>query len=425
MMPLPVMPLLVTPLEWVRAHAISLPLLAKFALGMAIIVGVPPLSRRIHLPAVVGLLLSGVLLGPYCLDFVGKNRPTADFFAELGKLLLMFFAGLEIDLEQFLKRRNRSIAFGLLTTFTPLLLGTGVGLLFGYRAIPAIVLGSLLASHTLLALPIVTRLGVTRLEPVIITAGATVMSDTLSLIVFAICVPVYKTGFSASGLAVQLLEIAVFFPLILVGLSRVSAYILKKVENDESAYFVLMLAILAVAAQISQRINLPGIVGAFLAGLAVNAAVRDKPAKGKLEFFGNTLFIPVFFIVTGFLINPVTFVRTLTGHFALVVAVIAALLIGKMIAAQIAGRAFAYSPGARMTMWSLTLPQVAATLAATLVAFDTFNSAGQRLVDERLLNVVLVVVLATSILGPVLTEHFAPRMLPSPSSKQTPEKRAA
>jgi Kef-type K+ transport system membrane component KefB len=186
-----------------------------------------------------------------------------------------------------------------------------------------------------------------------------------------------------------------------------------------------MLAILAVAAQLSQTINLPGIVGAFLAGLAVNAAVRDKPAKGKLEFFGNSLFIPVFFIVTGFLINPVTFVRTLTGNFPLVAAVIGALLIGKLIAAQIAGRAFAYTPAARMTMWSLTLPQVAATLAATLVAFDTFNSAGQRLVDERLLNVVLVVVLATSILGPVLTEHFAPRMLSSPSDKQAPEKQAA
>src|SRR5437667_9979999 len=132
----------------------------------------------------------------------------------------MFFAGLEIDLEQFLKRRNRSIIFGVLTTFSPLLLGTAVGLLFGYKAIPAVVLGSLLASHTLLGLPIVTRLGITRLEPIIITAGATVMSDTLSLIVFAICVPVYKTGLSVSGLAVQIIEIAIFFPVVLVGLSR-------------------------------------------------------------------------------------------------------------------------------------------------------------------------------------------------------------
>ena len=60
------------------------------------------------------------------------------------------------------------------------------------------------------------------------------------------------------------------------------------------------------------RFNLPGIVGAFLAGLAVNAAVHDKPAKEKLEFFGNSFFIPIFFVVTGFLIDPVAFFQSIT-----------------------------------------------------------------------------------------------------------------
>ena len=120
------------------------------------------------------------------------------------------------------------------------------------------------------------------------------LSDTLSLIVFAICLPIYQSGFSVSGLLVQLIEIAVFVPLILLGLSRVGAYFLKKVEHDEDAYFILMLAILAVASLLAESINLPDIVGAFLAGLAVNAAVKNKPAKEKLEFFGNSFFIPIF-----------------------------------------------------------------------------------------------------------------------------------
>jgi Kef-type K+ transport system membrane component KefB len=393
--------------EWLH----SLPSLAKFALGMAIIVGIPPLSRRARLPAVVGLLLCGVVIGPHVLGFFGEHAPIADFFAELGKLLLMFFAGLEIDIEQFRRQRNKSIIFGLVTTLTPLLLGTAVGLFFGYQLVAAIVLGSLLASHTLLAAPIIVRLGGTRLEPITITFGATVFSDTLSLIVFAICVPIYQSGFSVSGLVVQLIEIAIFVPLILFGLSRLGADVLRKVEDDEDAYFILMLAIVAVAGLLAQSINLPGIVGAFLAGLAVNAAVHDRPAKVKLEFFGNSFFIPIFFIVTGFLIDPVAFFQSITTNFPLASAVIAALLVGKWIAVQIAGRAFAYTPAARMTMWSLTLPQVAATLAATLVAFDTRNPAGQRLIDGRLLNVVLVLLLTTSILGPVLTEHFAPRLL--------------
>src|SRR5206468_8202791 len=182
------------------------------------------------------------------------------------------------------------------------------------------------------------------------------------------------SGFSASGLAIQVIEIIVFVPLVLFGLSRAGAYVLRKVENDEETYFILMLGILTVTALLAQFINLPGIVGAFLAGLAVNAAVKEKPAKGKLEFLGNTMFIPTFFIVTGFLIDPIALVRSLTEDSFLAGGIMAALLAGKWIAAESCGRIFGYTTAARKTVWSLTLPQVAATLAATLVAYRTLNA---------------------------------------------------
>jgi Kef-type K+ transport system membrane component KefB len=389
----------------------ALPPLAKFAVAMAIIVGVPPLARRVGIPEAVGLLLFGVVLGPYVLGLFGEDRPIANFFAELGKLLLMFSAGLEVDIILFRKAQTRSIIFGLVTTIVPLILGTLLALAFGYAIIPAIVVGSLLASHTLLGLPTVRRLGALRLEPIIVTIGATVLSDTLSLIVFAICVPTFTTGFSPTGLASQLIEIAVFVPLILFGLSRVGAYALSKVQDNEDAEFVLMLGIMAIAGMLADLINLPDIVGAFLAGLAVNAATRERAAKAKLDFFGKALFIPCFFVATGFLIDPITFVRSVVVSFPLVAGIIATLLLGKWIAAMVVGRAFGYLPATRLTIWALTVPQVAATLAATLVAYHTVNASGQRLLDERMLNAVLVLMLATSILGPVLTERFAPRML--------------
>jgi len=281
--------------EFLRAQAVTLPLLAKFAIAMAVIVGIPPLARRAHFPVVVGLLLTGVVTGPHGLDVAGQNRPVAEFFAELGALLLMFFAGLEIDLIQFRQTQRKTIIFGLWTTGPPLLLGTAVGFLFGYKPVAAVVLGSLLASHALLGLPIVTGLGIARLEPVTITVGVTVISDTLSLIVFAICVPTWETGFSLTGLVEQLIEIAIFVPLILLGLSRLGAYLLSKVEDDEDAYFILMLAILALAGTLATSINLPGIVGAFLAGLAINTAAQTRPAKEKLEFFGNSFLHPDLF----------------------------------------------------------------------------------------------------------------------------------
>jgi Kef-type K+ transport system membrane component KefB len=397
--------------ELLRSQAVSLPPLAKFALGMALIFGIPPLARRVRLPGVVGLLLSGVVIGPHVLGIFGEKRPIADFMAELGKLLLMFFAGLEVDLMRFRQAQGRSMLFGLITAGVPLLLGTAVGLMFGYRIIPAIVVGSLIASHTLLASPIVAQFGVNRLEPIIVTVGATVLSDTFSLVVFAISVSTYEKGFSLSGFAEQLIEIAVFVPFILFGLSRAGAYVLNKVEAEENAYFALTFGIMAIAGVLAQAVNLPGIVGAFLAGLALNEAVRDKPAKDKLEFFGNSFFIPIFFMVTGFLIDPLALVQSIVDNFALVMAVVVALIAGKFIAAQIAGRAFEYRPAARMTMWSLTLPQVASTLAAALVAFKTFDPLHQPLIDHRMLDVVFVLMVTTAILGPVLTQHFAPRML--------------
>jgi Kef-type K+ transport system membrane component KefB len=410
-------------LEFVRSHALELPTLAKFALGMAVLFGVPPLSRLVRLPPVVGLLLSGVVLGPHVLDVVGTKRPIADFFADLGKLLLMFFAGLEIDLALFRRAQRKAITFGLITTTIPLLLGAAVGLWFGYGMVTALVLGSLLASHTLLGLAIVTKEGVNRLEPVTVTVGATVLSDTLSLVVFAMCVSTFERGFSVGGLARQLIEIVVFVPLLLFCVGRAGKYLLKRAEGDEQAYFVLMLGIMAAAVAVTQVVELPGIVGAFLAGLAVNSAVQHAPAKEKLEFFGNSLFIPIFFVVTGFLIDPTVFVRTIVGNFALAAAVVGALIIGKGVAASVAARAFHYTRAARMTMWSLTLPQVAATLAATLVGYDTLNAAGQRLIDEKILDVVFVLILVTATLGPILTQQYAPLMR-APAGRTGREKAA-
>ena len=400
--------------SFLRDYLFTMPVLAKFAVGMVMLVIIPRLSRRLHVPVPVGLLLSGVIVGPYVLDIFGKVRPIADFLAELGKLLLMFFAGLEINLELFRRARNRSIALGIATTAIPLVLGTIVGLSFGYAAIPAIVIGSLLASHTLLGLSIVSRLGLGSLEPVTVAVGATVISDTLSLVVFAICVSIYTTGFSPSGLTLLLAEIAGYIALVLFGLSRLGAYVLKRVENEEDAYFVLMLSIMAIAGVLADAIQLPGIVGAFLAGLAINASAQDAPASVKLAFLGKSLFIPIFFVVTGFLINPISFVYGIFDNFLLVASIIGALLVGKWIAARGVGRAFGYSRNEQLTIWSLTLPQVAATLAATLVAHETLGAAGQRLLDDRMLNVVLVLVFATSVLGPVLTERFASRLTTSP-----------
>jgi Kef-type K+ transport system membrane component KefB len=401
-------------MEWLdafRSHAVALPNLAKFAIVMAIVAGAPALARRIRVPELVGLLAFGVLIGPYVLDIAPMNHPIVQFFGDLGRLLLMFTAGLEIELDLFRKAQARSVTFGIVTMIVPQMLGTAYGLVFGYGVIPAIVIGSLLASHTLLALPIVARLGALGLEPIVVVIGATLVADTLSLLVFGICVSIYTTGFSLNGLALQILEVAILVPLILLGVSRAGAWILGKLRDHPEGYFVTMLGIMALCGMLADMINLPDIVGAFLAGLAVNAAVGDHPAKEKLDFFGRAFFIPIFFIVVGFLIVPAAVGQTIFNNFWLVAGMVMSLILGKAIAAWIGGRAFGYARQARLTMWALTLPQVAATLAATLVGYNTLNAAGERLLTGDIFNAVLVLLVVTSVLSTILTELFAPGMI--------------
>src|SRR6516164_9610850 len=176
---------------------------------------------------------------------------------------------------------------------------------------------------------------------------------------------------------------------------------------------------MVVAGVLADSINLPDIVGAFLAGWAVNAAAAGHPAKEKLVFFGKALFIPIFFIVTGLLIVPVAIGQTILNSFWLVAGMIASLILGKGIAAAIAGRAFGYVRQARLTMWALTLPQVAATLAAAMVGYDTFNAAGERLLAEEIFNATLVLLVVTSLLGPVLTGLFTPGMITEDARTKT------
>src|SRR5262245_66668908 len=134
----------------------------------------------------------------------------------------MFFAGMEIDLVQFNRTRNRSVGFGLLTFSLPLAAGLLVEFGAGYPWVGALLIGSLLASHTLIAYPIVEKLGKLRNEAVTVTIGATVFTDVAALLVLAVCIPIHASGFAPTTFAVQVLELAVYVPAVVLGLGWVA-----------------------------------------------------------------------------------------------------------------------------------------------------------------------------------------------------------
>ncbi|TBR61874.1 sodium:proton antiporter [Westiellopsis prolifica IICB1] len=380
-----------------------------FTILLLVIFTVPPIFEKLRLPGLVGLLIAGVLLGENGLKLLNSESETIKLLSEIGKVYLMFVAGLEIDLEQFRKTRNRSIGFGTLTFIVPLIAGIVVGRLFNFSWNTSVLIGSLLASHTLLAYPIVSRLGVVTNEAVTVTIGATIFTDTGALLVLAICVGIHGGEFTALSLITLLGGLAIYSAVVLFGFDWAGKEFFRRSGDEQGNQFLFILLALFIASVGAQVIGVEKIVGAFLAGLAVNDVLGRSPVKEKVEFVGSVLFIPCFFVDMGLLIDIPAFIKTLSSVW-LAVAIVVGLIGSKFLAAFIAKLLYRYNTPEMLTMWSLSLPQVAATLAAALVAYETVNPAGERLINEGVLNSVIVLMLVTSILGPVITARFATRL---------------
>ena len=381
--------------------------LLVFAIVMFFILVIPKLFEKIHLPGLVGLLLCGLLLGPNGLNL---NNGHGQLFSDVGKLMVMFFAGLEIDYEDFVLNKYKSLIFGMATFLLPLGAGMIIGLSFGYSFNTSLLIGSLLASHTLLAMPILIRYGIVNIEAVNVTVGATIFTDIAALIVLTACVSLHTVGFAPKILAVRLIGALIYLPALLFVARKVAKFFIPRMHNNEDSKTILILVIMVVAAVGAEMIHLEGIVGAFIGGLAVGEIIRGSKTKAKLETLGNTLFIPAFFIAVGALIKPMSFLKLRGSNIWFVIFIVGGLISTKFLASFIASKILRYKKTEMLTMWSLSVPQVAATLAAALVAFETKNADGVSLISESVFDTIIILVAVTSILGLTLTERFAKRI---------------
>ena len=379
--------------------------LVAFTILLLVSVTIPPLFERLRLPGLVGLLAAGVLLGPSVSGLLDPTGDVEKLLSDIGKIYLMFVAGLEIDLQDFRKTRNRSLTFGSATFLVPMIAGIVLSRSFGFDWVAAILVGSLLASHTLLAYPIVMRLGIAREESVGATVGATIFTDIGALLVLAMCVSAEAGDFSAQFVVKQLFLLAIFALVVLFGLDWLGKQYFRHNGDHEGNQFLFVLAAVFLSAIASELVNIEAIVGAFLAGLAVNDVVGNGPVKEKVEFVGGVLFIPFFFICMGLLLDVGILVESLTTNLGFTLALSTSLIASKFLAALVVKPLHGYSWNQTLTMWSLSLPQVAATLAAAVVGLQ----AG--IITELDLNAVIVMMLVTSVLGPILTARFAGRLM--------------
>ncbi len=375
-----------------------------FAIILFIILLSPILLRKIRIPGIIGLIISGVLIGPHGLNLIERNS-AIELFSTIGLLYILFIAGLELDMNSFRQTRYKSILFGLVTFLVPMVIGYPVcRYILDYSVSASLITTSLFATHTLVAYPIVSRMGIARNQSVEVTVGGTIITDTAVLILLAVIVG-YNTAGSAALLWPRLIiSFGLFLVVVLYFIPHISAWFFSKLEAEKHSHYIYVLSVLFFCAFLAELAGLEPIIGAFAAGLALNRLIPSTSSlMNRIEFAGNSLFIPFFLISVGMLVDLRVIFRGLDLLYIAGI-LIAVAIFSKWIAAWITATILKYSKSQRRLMFGLSTARAAATLAIILVGIEN------GIVDVREQNAIILLILVTCLISSIITESAAKKV---------------
>ena len=385
----------------------SVPLVTQpvqiFFIVLVIILFTPLLLNKLKIPHIIGMIVAGVVIGPYGFNILDNDSSFA-IFGQVGLLYLMFLAGLEIDMYHLRLNMRKGLLFGLLTLLIPLVLGvlTSVWLL-GLDWITSLLLGAMYASHTLISYPVVARFGITKAPAVLIAIVGTIIAVIGALLVLAATVNVRLEGaFDLLAQAMLIGKMVVWCLVLLYAYPRVTRRFFKS-HNDKVTQYVFVLAMVFLAAWTAQLIGLEPVLGAFFAGLLLNRYVPPASSlMGSIEFVGNALFIPYFLISVGMMIN----VRVIANSETLAVAgiMLAVAIVSKWLPAFIVCRINRLDYSSEGVMFGLTAAHTAVALAVVTLGYNL------GMLDTRILNSTVLVILVTCALAPIITAANAPKL---------------
>ena len=361
---------------------------------------VPIVCRKIHVPSIVGFILAGVVIGPSVLNMVGENS-TIKILGSLGMLYIMFQSGSEIDINDFKQYKYRSLFFGLCTFFIPLGLGVLTSrYLLDFNWTSSLLLGAMYGSHTLMTYPIVSRYGVQKNVAVNITVGATMWAIILSLIVLAVVEQWNNTAKTTLDYIIQLVILTLFLSSVLWLFPSFARMFFKRYREPISEFMVVMLMLVG-SALLADWAGLEGILGAFLCGVSLNRLLPNRsPLMGRINFMGNSVFVPLFLISVGLMINIEAFWSSWTTIIIAAVMILTK-LVGKSLAAWIAQGVFRFSKHERQLVFGLSHATAAGTLAIVTIAYQ------MGIVSSEVLNAAVLMILVLCTTASFITEHAA------------------
>ncbi|MDE5643608.1 MAG: cation:proton antiporter [Muribaculaceae bacterium] len=374
-----------------------------FFIVLVIILCAPLLLNKLKIPHIIGMIVAGVVIGPYGFNVLDNDSSFA-IFGQVGLLYLMFLAGLEIDMYHLKLNLRRGLLFGLLTLTVPLGLGIISSIyLLKLDLLTSMLLGAVYASHTLIAYPVAARFGITKRPEVLIAVVGTIIAVIGALLVLAATVNIKREGaFYPSEILLLIGRLVLWCLSVLYLYPRLTRLFFKKYP-DKVMQYVYVLAMVFLAAWTAQLIGLEAVLGAFFAGLVLNRYVpAASPLMSSIEFVGNALFIPYFLISVGMMIN--VRVITDTGTLAVAGVMLAVALVSKWIPAYAVQRINGFSSSGRNVLFGLTTAHTAVALAVVTLGYNL------HMFDSRILNSTVLVILVTCAIAPVLTSASAPKL---------------
>lgn len=383
--------------------------IAIFMIVLVIILLAPILLTKLKIPHIIGLIVAGVVVGPYGFNVLADDS-SFEIFGQVGLLYLMFLAGIEIDMYHLRLNLRRGLVFGLLTFIVPMIMGAVASVyLLKLDWVTSVLLASMYASHTLIAYPVVARFGVSRSPAVLISIVGTIIAVVGALLVLAGAVNVQNVGsLEASQFGLLFAKLVIYCAVVLYLYPRLTRWFFKT-YGDQVTQYVFVLAMVFMSSLAAKLIGLEAVLGAFFAGLVLNRYIpSSSPLMSRIEFVGNALFIPYFLIGVGMMIN----IKVIGHADTLVVTgiMLAIALSSKWLAAFFAQKIYHMSGDDRRMMFGLTTAHTAVALAVVTIGYNMVLPDGSRLMDETILNGTVLVILVTCAIAPIVTTGAASRI---------------
>ncbi len=401
-------------------HNLSLPIedpVLKFLLVLIIILAAPLLLNKIKVPHLLGLIIAGAVIGPNGFNVLARDSSIV-VTGTTGLLYIMFLAGLEIDMGDFKKNKWKSLTFGIYTFAVPFVLGyLGGYYILHFSVLTSVLFASLFSSHTLIAYPLVSKLGISKNLAVNITVGGTMITDILALLVLAVIVGMSQGEVGTEFWVKLSVSFIVFALIVLVIFPIIGRWFFKKVDDKISQY-IFVLVMIYLAALLAELAGVEAIIGAFFAGLALNRLIpHTSSLMNRVEFVGNAIFIPFFLISVGMLIDFSVFFKS-WETIAVAGVMLVASIGGKYFSAVATQKTFRLTKEEGKLIFGLSSASAAATLASVMVGYNIILSETEtgepvRLLNEHVLNGSILLILVSCTISSFISMSSAQKIAES------------